>query len=75
MWKTRNEMFMNNDIPGSSPRKAYVKTHIKIQQIRKTKYSNFNYADVTHDQFKTNRHVNPLDPVYQVKEKDGYIIK
>jgi hypothetical protein len=29
-----------------------------------------NYSDVTHDKFRTRRHVDPLDPVYIIKYKE-----
>jgi len=51
-------------IPGSSPKKPY---------IRQTKFDSINYNDVTRDVFKTNRHINPLDPYYRIKYKDGYV--
>jgi hypothetical protein len=60
-WETRKGMF-SSDIEGSSPRKA---------KLRQTKYSNFDYSDVTNDQFKTRRCVDPLDPIYEVKYKNG----
>lgn len=58
-WETRSGMF---DVPDSKSKKQYV---------RNTKYSNFDYSDVTHDVFKTKRCVDPLDPVYEVKYKGG----
>ena len=60
-WETR-KMFDNSGIPGSSPKKSYV---------RASNYSNIDYSDVTHDIFKTKRCVNPLDPVYQVEYGGG----
>lgn len=60
-WETRR-MFDCRDIQGNSPKKPY---------IRGTKYNNIDYSDVTHDVFKTRRHVDPLDPVYEVKYKNG----
>jgi hypothetical protein len=49
-------------IDGTSPKKPY---------IRGTKFDNINYSDVTHDVFKTGRQINPLDPYYKIKYKDG----
>lgn len=57
-YDTRRDEF----IPGSKPTKPYT---------RSTKYDNINYSDVTHDVFKTSRCVNPLDPVYEVKYRNG----
>ena len=62
-WQTR-ETFPadNNGIEGSKPKKKYV---------RQTKYNNIDYSDLTRDIFKTKRHTNPLDPVYELKYKNG----
>jgi hypothetical protein len=60
-WETRNG-FDGIDIEGNSPKKPYT---------RNTKFNNIDYSDVTHDKFKTRRCVNPLDPVYEVKYKNG----
>lgn len=60
-WDTRRGMF-NNDVEGSTTKK---------QKVRETKYSNFDYSDVTNDKFQTKRCVNPLDPVYEIKYKNG----
>jgi hypothetical protein len=60
-WETR-QTFDNSSIKGSSPKKTYV---------RSTAFNNIDYSDVTRDKFKTKRCVNPLDPVYEVKYKNG----
>jgi hypothetical protein len=62
-WKTREGMF-GNDIEGSSP---------KIRKERKAdnNYNNFDYSDVTNSRFKSNRCTNPLDPLYEFKNKNG----
>ena len=62
-WQTR-ETFPadNHGIAGSKPKKKYV---------RQTKYNNIDYSDLTRDIFKTKRHTNPLDPVYELKYKNG----
>ena len=62
-WQTR-ETFPadNHGIDGSKPKKKYV---------RQTKYNNIDYSDLTRDIFKTKRHTNPLDPVYELKYKNG----
>jgi hypothetical protein len=47
-------------------------TKKKKTKIRQTYYSNINYEDVTHNKFKTSRHTDPNEPVYEVKYKNGY---
>ena len=59
-WDTRT-MF-RNDIDGSSPRKRY---------CRNSNYNYYDYSDVTKDKFITKRCVNPLEPVYELKYKEG----
>lgn len=60
-WETR-QTFDNSSIKGSSPKRAY---------IRSTPFNNIDYSDLTRDKFKTKRCVDPLDPVYEVKYKNG----
>lgn len=62
-WKTRETFPLNNhDIKGSKSKKPY---------IRNTQYNNIDYSDLTTDIFKTKRQTNPLDPVYEIKYKNG----
>lgn len=61
-WETRKGFFDMN-IEGSHPKKP------KLRDPN-TKYDYINYNDVTQDKFKTRRHVNPLDPIYEVKYKE-----
>jgi len=61
LWKTRDKISCH-DIKG---------TTTKLKKIRTTKYSNIDYNDVTQFKFKTNRHINPLDPEYKINYKDG----
>ncbi len=77
------------DILGTSPkiykimqtRENYNNINIKKSPIIKNNMKNYNYmdySDITKDKFKSNRHVNPLEPVYDIKyEKEtiGYIAK
>lgn len=62
-WKTRETFPINNhDIKDSKPKKPY---------IRNTSYNNIDYSDLTTDIFKTKRQTNPLDPLYEIKYKNG----
>lgn len=61
-FQQRETFPLDNGIKGSKAKKTYV---------RKTKYNNIDYSDLTKDIFKTRRHVNPLDPVYEIKYKNG----
>ena len=62
-WKTRETFPLDNHgIEGSKPKPRYV---------RNTKYNNIDYSDLTRDNFRTRRHTSPLDPVYEVKYKNG----
>ena len=73
-----------SDIQGSFPRKYYKfdtrKGHLgtniegsspKKRKDRITKYEYMDYRDVTLYKFKTKRCVHPLDPVYEIKYKNG----
>lgn len=55
----------NHGIDGSKPKKSYV---------RSTPYNYIDYSDLTKDIFKTKRHTNPLDPVYEFKKPNGECI-
>ena len=55
----------NRDIEGS---------HTKIMKVRKTKYNNIDYSDLTQDDFHTRRRVNPLNPIYCLKDCAGYFL-
>lgn len=61
-WKTRSN-FILDEIEGSKPRKP------KIRNF--SSYSNFDYSDVTNFKFATKRCLDPLDPVYELKYKNG----
>lgn len=62
-WNTRETFPLDNHgIEGTKPKKKYV---------RQTKYNYIDYSDLTRDIFKTKRHINPLDPVYELKYKNG----
>jgi hypothetical protein len=52
------------DIEGSSP---------KVRKERKadSAYHYYDYSDVTNSKFKSNRCTNPLDPLYELKYKNG----
>ena len=52
----------NDDVKDSWPKKPY---------IRKSKYEFMDYRDVTNTDFKTRRHINPLDPFYKLNYVDG----
>lgn len=56
-YKTRDIMQVE-DIHGSKPR--------NLTKNRGTSLSNIDYRDVTHTEFKTKRHCNPLNPTYKV---------
>ena len=60
------ESLKNNDVKDSWPRKPYV---------RKSKYEFMDYRDVTHNEFKTRRSTNPLEPNYRMKFLDGTNVK
>ncbi len=61
LWNTRDKISCD-DIPGTKVAKKYVRT---------STYSSLNYDDVTQFKFKTKRHIHPLDPVYEIKYKNG----
>ena len=54
------------DIQGSQPR--------NLTNMRSTEYSNMHYKDVTHDQFKSSRSCNPLNPTYKVRNEDDKVV-
>ena len=60
-WQPRETM-KKDDIENSWPKKPY---------IRKTKYNNIDYRDVTHTEFQTGRMTNPLEPVYKLSYLNG----
>ena len=66
-WQTR-DILNYNDLE-QRPRKFIVLHHL-IRQ-REQKYSNLDYRDVSHSNFKSNRSTNPLNPVYQLSYLDG----
>ena len=53
----------NKDIEGSKARML----HPIREKLGPMKVSQMDYRDVTHVQFKTSRHTNPLDPTYTVR--------
>ena len=56
------ESLKNDDVKDSWPKKPY---------IRKSKYEFMDYRDVTDTDFKTSRHINPLEPFYKLNYVDG----
>lgn len=61
VWKTREKIDCS-DIEGTKKKKT---------KYRQTYYSNINYEDVTHNKFKTRRHLDPNDPVYEINYNNG----
>ena len=55
-----------SDIDGSKP--------WNLTNTWKSQYSNLNYRDVTHADFKTKRSTNPLNPSYLVWDDDNNVI-
>jgi len=55
------------DIHGSKPR------HLTNDR-KASDYSNMHYKDVTHDQFKSSRSCNPLNPTYKVRNEDDKVV-
>lgn len=54
--------YVPTDIEGSSPKK---------QRIRKDNLDRyFNYNDISEHKFKSNRSVNPLEPIYEFNQKE-----
>jgi len=53
----------NKDIDGAHPKKF---------KPRNTKYEYIDYSDLTKEEFHTKRVVNPLNPVYNIKDYAGY---
>ena len=78
----------HDDIEGSKPKKqTYYETRdiMKVEDIegskprnltndRSSDYSNMHYKDVTHDQFKSSRSCNPLNPTYKVRNEDDKVV-
>ena len=62
-YETRDIMGVS-DIKGTQPKKVYV---------RGTQYDSFNYFDITKAKFTSSRSVNPLMPVYIVKDESNSI--
>ncbi len=83
--KFLRDSIAHDDIEGSKPKKvAYYKTRdiMQLDDIegsrsknltndRKAQYSNMDYKDVTHTQFKSKRSTNPLNPTYKVRNEDN----
>lgn len=74
----------HDDIEGSKPKKqTYFETRDimskkvesprNLTHTRKASYSNMDYRDVTHAEFKTTRHTNPLDPTYKTRDDDNNV--
>ncbi len=55
-----------NDIEGSKPR--------NLTKMRATSLSNIDYRDVTHTDFKTKRHCDPLNPTYKVRDDNNKVV-
>ena len=53
----------NKDIDGAHPKKF---------KPRNTKYEYIDYSDLTKEEFHTKRAVDPLNPVYNLKDYAGY---
>lgn len=53
------DVFKVKSIEGTAPKKPY---------LRKTEHDSFSYADVYRNMWATSRSVNPLDPVYQLRD-------
>ena len=53
------------DIDGAKAKKVYVRT---------TEYDSFSYADITKTKFISSRSVNPLNPMYNVRDESGNVI-
>ena len=65
-WKTRETFPIDNHgIECSKPKKEYIR-----KTVGNSKYHYLDYGDLTRDIFKTNRHIDPLDPVYDFRRKD-----
>ncbi len=62
-WQMREGMF-SHDIPGSSPK-------VIKQRKPESSYHYYDYSDVTHSKFVTKRCSNPLDPIYELRYKNG----
>jgi hypothetical protein len=54
------------DIDGTFPKKVYV---------RNTMYDSFNYIDITKTKFTSSRSVNPLAPIYSVKNEHNQVVE
>ena len=57
------EFMDNKDIDGAHPKKF---------KPRNTKYEYIDYSDLTKEEFHTKRAVDPLNPVYNLKDYAGY---
>ena len=65
-WKTRETFPIDNHgIECSKPKKEYIR-----KTVGNSKYHYLDYSDLTRDIFRTNRHIDPLDPVYDFRRKD-----
>jgi hypothetical protein len=72
------------DIEGTSPKSKYMyeikkpenDINIKRKEIRKDNikgYDYFDYSDIVKNQFISNRHTNPLEPMYNITYEDEFI--
>ena len=60
-----------SDIDGSRPKKFKVTLCAKTQP-RNTKYEYIDYSDLRKEEFHTNRVVDPLNPLYDIRDYSGY---
>ena len=68
-WGTRETFPLDNHgIEGSKTRKKYIR-----QNVGNSKYHYLDYSDLTKEIFKTGRHTDPLDPIYNFKNQNGEI--
>ena len=66
-WGTRETFPLDNHgIEGSKTKQKYIR-----QNVGNSKYHYLDYSDLTKEIFKTGRHTNPLDPIYNFKNKNG----
>ena len=66
-WGTRETFPLDNHgIEGSKTQKKYIRN-----TVGNSKYHYLDYSDLTKEIFKTGRHTNPLDPIYNFKHPNG----
>ena len=66
-WGTRETFPLDNHgIEGSKTQKKYIRN-----TVGNCKYHYLDYSDLTKEIFKTGRHTDPLDPIYNFKNQNG----